>query len=561
MADERQFTFEISLSVLNHLGRNLYRSFITVLGEAVSNSWDADAENVWIYIDRDENYLVIRDDGIGMTADDFQNKFLKIGYTKRKYGETKSAKGRPYIGRKGIGKLALLSCADKISVISKKENGEYVGGTIDNSGLDRAINEDLAPQEYPLGDWGKSIFEPYTEDHQKGTIVYFDNIKDGIRNTVDYLRKTIALYFRFSLIDDSFNLFLNNKPITLEYLDKLASKTQFIWLINNIQDPYIQRLQENFSPKEVGQITLDDNITGFVASVDKPRDLQIISTDERIGVDLFVNGRLRERNILKQIPTSRIVENYLYGQIHFNELDDDEDRFTTAREGIVANDPKYEQLLETIKRSVINKIIEDWDKWRVNHRRDGDSENKRIKSKERKSRELFNVVAEEYTAPPSEAGIIPPDDTDYRKRVENWVDELGEDAQFNFGSYAECFISENLIRKYIQEDNIALSTEAQRESEKWQNVETDSKNKGNISIDIRRVDGDLSYLSMNDLAYLVDKKDPIKEACLARDANEYKPIRDAIAHTALLTDVAKSKLTSVYENIKGRIRTLFSSGD
>ena len=36
------FTFNISLSVLNHLGRNLYRNFITVLGEAISNSWDAD---------------------------------------------------------------------------------------------------------------------------------------------------------------------------------------------------------------------------------------------------------------------------------------------------------------------------------------------------------------------------------------------------------------------------------------------------------------------------------------------------------------------------------------
>ena len=38
----KQFTFEISLSVLNHLGRNLYRSFMTVVGEALSNSWDAD---------------------------------------------------------------------------------------------------------------------------------------------------------------------------------------------------------------------------------------------------------------------------------------------------------------------------------------------------------------------------------------------------------------------------------------------------------------------------------------------------------------------------------------
>ena len=42
------YTFNISLSILNHLGRNLYRSFITVLGEAISNAWDADAQNVRI---------------------------------------------------------------------------------------------------------------------------------------------------------------------------------------------------------------------------------------------------------------------------------------------------------------------------------------------------------------------------------------------------------------------------------------------------------------------------------------------------------------------------------
>jgi hypothetical protein len=64
---------------------------------------------------------------------------------------------------------------------------------------------------------------------------------------------------------------------------------------------------------------------------------------------------------------------------------------------------------------------------------------------------------------------------------------------------------------------------------------------------------------MDDLANLVDKPtDLIKQACLSRDAKEYKPMRDALAHTALLTEVAKVKLTTVYENIKGRVRTLLS---
>lgn len=51
--ENKNYTFELSLSLLNHLGRNLYRNFITVLGEAISNAWDADANNVWIYIDRE----------------------------------------------------------------------------------------------------------------------------------------------------------------------------------------------------------------------------------------------------------------------------------------------------------------------------------------------------------------------------------------------------------------------------------------------------------------------------------------------------------------------------
>ena len=169
MSNNNPFSFNISLSILNHLGRNLYRSFITVLGEAISNAWDADAKNVWIYIDKKNNNFIIKDDGIGMSEDDFRDKFLKVGYSKRgKNGNhTKSAGGRPYIGRKGIGKLALLSCAKKISVISKLNDSKYIGGTINNSDLDKAISEDS--DKYDLEKVDFSIF-------------FFFQAEDGIRD-------------------------------------------------------------------------------------------------------------------------------------------------------------------------------------------------------------------------------------------------------------------------------------------------------------------------------------------------------------------------------------------
>ena len=547
------FSFEISLSVLNHLGRNLYRSFATVLGEAISNAWDADAKNVSIYINKKGNSFFIKDDGVGMTSDDFQNKFLKIGYSKRKDGGSASPKGRPYIGRKGIGKLALLSCADKITVISKTKSSKYIGGVIDNSGLDKAITEDLTPKEYSLGSWTESTFATHIKDHKHGTIIYFEGIKDGIQNSLEFLKKIVALYFRFSLLDKTFNIFIDGDKVTHESLNDLAEKTEFLWKINEHKDPYVQSLEKRFTPEKNEQrdIVLKGNkMKGFIASVERPRDLKIMTTEERIGIDLFVNGRLRERDILKHIPTSRVAENYLYGQIHFNELDSGDDIFTSSREGVVADDPKYKKFLDTLRKSVILKIVEDWDKWRIAHRKDGDSENERMTPRDRKSMELFNTVSKEYTVTGK---------SKHKKKIDTWVNDLADDAQYNFGSYAECFVSENLIRNYIGEKKITLSKEAKTEIAKWKKVETESKNKGNVSIGIRKNNSDLSYLSMNDLAYLVDKaKDPAKEACLARDANEYKPIRDSLAHTALLTDAAKKKLTSVYENIKGRLITLLS---
>jgi hypothetical protein len=519
---------------------------VTVIGEAISNAWDADAKNVYIYIFKKENSFLIKDDGTGMTSEDFQNKFLRIGYSKRKEGNV-SPGNRPYIGRKGIGKLALMSCADNITIISKKRGGDYIGGIIDNSGLDKAITEDLTPGQYPLGEVELSAFNDYTKDHEHGTIIYFKNIKEGIGHSPDFLRKIIALYFRFSLIDNEFRIILDGAPVTHESLASLASKTQFLWEINDINDPYLLGLQEKTTLKEKRKFSGQNGIKGFIASVEKPRDLKIITTDEKLGIDLFVNGRLRERNILRHIPTSRVVENYLYGQIHFDDLDDDIDRFTSSRESIVADDPIYNELLYCLDNTIISKVLDDWDKWRRKWREDGDPENENIPIKERKAGELYNAVAVDY---------IPPKGSTNRTIVNSWIEDLGYDASYNFSSYADCFISENLIRKYIEEKNIRLSPEAEKERNEWMKREKENKTKGNISIDIRQY-SDLSYLDMAHLANLVDKQ-PGSQNCLPTDAKEYKPIRDALMHTALLTAEAKIKLKSVFDNIKGRVINLLS---
>lgn len=545
------YTFNISLSVLNHLGRNLYRSFITVLGEAISNAWDADAKNVHVLINKEDNYFVISDDGVGMSDDDFQNKFLKIGYSKRRGNVTETSSNRPFIGRKGIGKLALLSCAKRITIWSKTQSTPWVGGVIDNSELDGAIKDDVLATEYKLGVPDPSLLKNF-DNVKSGTVILFEGINDGIRNKVEYIRKLIALYFRFSLLDPSFRIFFNGKQITLEDLDDLSSSTQLLWSINNTDDPYVvERLRASKELKKEKNLSLDIvTSSGFIASVEKPSKLKIKGTEEKATIDLYVNGRLREKDILKHIPTSRIVESYLYGQIHYNGLDDENDRFTSSREGVVSDDPKFREFLNKLE-NLLKTIINDWDNWRVELKQDGDSENPRMTKKERKSKELFGVVSDDF--------LPAKENSRSRKMVSTWIDDLSPDAEFNFSSYCECFVAENLLRKYIENKSIEIPEKIRSRINDWKRKFMDAKNRANISFDIREKDTDLSYCAMDDLARLADeKRDPLLHASLMRDAKEYKPIRDAMSHTSRLTKIAKIRLSLTYENIKARIVQLLN---
>ncbi len=558
MNDEKdsQFTFNISLAVLNSLGRNLYRNFITILGEAISNSWDADADNVKIIINREKSEMLVIDDGDGMSASDFSGKFLRIGYSKRTNGSN-SRKGRPYIGRKGIGKLALLSCANRVVIVTKKAGEPVTGGVIDNSELDEAIQDDRDHESYKLGALSSEDIK-LLGGMEQGTIIKFVNLKGGIVNTLENIRKAIALYFRFSLVDESFKIYVDGNEINLDDIKDLTDRTQFLWPINKSQDSLIYTLSTLASRTE--SVRFNKNISGFIASVKKPKDLNILGAQERVGVDLFVNGRLRERDMLKHIQSARVPESYMYGQIHYNDLDGDGiDRFTSSREGIVSDDALFRELLEDIK-PVVKSIIDQWDKWRIEIKQDGDNDNPRFSQKERASKKLYNETANEYKSDL-------PDISEPATRVRKWINELEEDATFNLQSYTECFISENLVRRLIEHKSIILdeSSEAKkkaiREIKKWRDREKKDKRIGNIAIDIRSRDEDLFYL---DLAHLASVADPSRSGdgypdYLTNDEKAFTPIRNAIMHTSRLTQDAKDRLTTVYANIKVKIKNLLSS--
>src|ERR1700712_1235415 len=127
-----QFTMSVDLAVLESLGINLYSNAAAVLSELVANAYDADANIVSIQWMQDGETIVVTDDGCGMSASQLNTRFLKTGYDKRKAEGLKSPKyERPYMGRKGIGKLSVFSLAHVVCVYSRTSKGNAVGLKID----------------------------------------------------------------------------------------------------------------------------------------------------------------------------------------------------------------------------------------------------------------------------------------------------------------------------------------------------------------------------------------------------------------------------------------------
>lgn len=93
------------------------------LTELVANSWDAGSSKVNITIPNDRNeYLVIQDDGIGLTQNQFHNRWMKLGYNRIKHqGEkvqfpTGVNGNRLAYGRNGVGRHGLLCFNNEYSV-------------------------------------------------------------------------------------------------------------------------------------------------------------------------------------------------------------------------------------------------------------------------------------------------------------------------------------------------------------------------------------------------------------------------------------------------------------
>ncbi len=115
--------FKTSARALEMLGRQQIAGIPTATSELFKNAYDAYADDVEVDYFRHKNCLLIRDNGYGMTRDEFESKWLTIG-TDSKYGKKPQINpfkklARPIMGEKGIGRLAISAIGPQVLILTR----------------------------------------------------------------------------------------------------------------------------------------------------------------------------------------------------------------------------------------------------------------------------------------------------------------------------------------------------------------------------------------------------------------------------------------------------------
>ena len=117
-------TFKTRARTLDMLGRQQIAGIPTAISELFKNAHDAYADRVEIDNYRSDGLFVLRDDGVGMSQDDFVTRWLTIG-TESKFDPDRrppqdpDKKPRPMLGEKGIGRLAIATIGPQLLILTR----------------------------------------------------------------------------------------------------------------------------------------------------------------------------------------------------------------------------------------------------------------------------------------------------------------------------------------------------------------------------------------------------------------------------------------------------------
>lgn len=402
MENNESIEFKFSYLALKLLGKNLYSNAWAALSELVANGLDANANNVYLYIDmrnKRKSTIEVFDDGDGMSFEELRDNYVHIGRNRRLDQENSDS----VMGRKGIGKLAALYLSRHYYVATKKESEQSYIYEMDFS-KEKEDSNDEHPEMNVVEELNCSNTNFLTYGH--GTMIRMENVdlKGYADVSIDSLNNVLADFFAIDSIGDK-NIFLKVITSDLEKDDdfeKVKKKTPFRNMVkivcfdqetfdrisadyagNIYQLPYRKYKEQKYeniteiTQEQVEQhsYTIPENenrekngeIKGWIGIHSSIESGTAYKNDENfrknklynpLKLRVYVRNKLAIDNFLPIINNTQVFVNFIEGEISYDILDDNDfpDIATTSRQNMDENDGRIINLATDIKRE-ITKLI------------------------------------------------------------------------------------------------------------------------------------------------------------------------------------------------------------
>ena len=361
---KRPLEMKINLNALEHLGMNLYSNIPAVLSEIVANAWDADAGHVSVTLGDGE--ISIQDDGIGMTRDEVINRFLNVGFQRRPMMGALTLKGRKPMGRKGIGKLSSFSIANVVTVYTARD-GEQTAFRMNAKKIRKQMQRDDGKAYRP-----KELNSP--AEVQLGTRIVLTDLKHrAIPQTTQGLRQRIAR--RFSIIgpQHGFAVSVDGEEVVpedrgyyqhVEYCWMYGDQEKTVHLLSKLADgqPPMDRTAE------VRGAARNLDVTGWIGTVHRSGLLKAGDGENLNRLAIFMRGKVAHEDVLGDFGLKEIFADYIVGEIHCDNLDQDEDEdiATSSRQTLKHDDPRFQTIRQVIHQE-LRHIANQWTELRNRH--------------------------------------------------------------------------------------------------------------------------------------------------------------------------------------------------
>lgn len=337
------FEMQFDIGTIKHLGLQMYSTLPPVIGELVSNAWDADAERVDIEIPTDvlsgSSEIRVTDDGSGMSDEAVRKAYLVVGRDRRKAeGDEPTPKhGRKVQGRKGIGKFSGFGIAREMEVETIHE-GEVSRFKMNYGDLEENA-ERRSVSMPPL---------PPTGTVAKGTKVTLREITRFRTRRIDIQNIRRRLARRFSVIgQNKFDIYINGERISPEERDlkRLLEK-------DADGNPYLWEYEDVEVKPETGW-----TVSGWIGALDRTQELE---DGIQRGIVVMARGKLvQEPWVFDATVGQQFALSYLVGELTAEFVDEDEDTIGTTRSSLVWDTEANAAFKEWGIRQV-NKVAREW---------------------------------------------------------------------------------------------------------------------------------------------------------------------------------------------------------